>query len=118
MQENSRVIVVVGVHRSGTSALTGALDLLGVDLGRRFIPENEWNERGHFELSEVVRIDSALLHLAHKTWDCIELPPYAKITAHAGLLATEARKFITEEVSSSALWGVQAPLMCPLGALL
>ncbi len=114
MREKSRAIVVLGVHRSGTSMLTGALDLLGVDLGRRFLPENEWNERGHFELAEVVRIDNELLRLAGKLWDCIELPPYADIAARTAPLAAAAKNFLTEEFAGSALWGLKDPRMCRL----
>ena len=114
MHEKSRAIVVLGVHRSGTSMLTGALDLLGVDLGRRFLPENEWNERGHFELAEVVRIDDELLRLAGKLWDCIELPPYADIVGRTAPLAATAKNFLTEEFAGSALWGLKDPRMCRL----
>ncbi len=114
MQGASRAIVVLGVHRGGTSAITGALNLLGVDLGRSFIPENEWNERGHFELAEVIRIDNALLRLAHKTWDCIELPSYAEIAAHAAPLAAQAGAFLAQEFSGAALWALKDPRICRL----
>lgn len=114
MRENARAIVVLGVHRGGTSTLAGALGVFGVDLGRRLIPDNEWNERGHFELAEVVRIDNALLALSGKTWDCIDVPPYAEIAARAGALAADARRFLDEEFGDAALFGLKDPRMCRL----
>jgi len=114
MEGNPRVVVVLGVHRSGTSALAGALDLLGADLGHSFIPDNEWNERGHFELAEVIRIDAELLHLMHKTWDCIELPAYTEIAAQAAPLAAAARTFLAGEFSGAALFALKDPRMCRL----
>jgi hypothetical protein len=45
----SLAVLVVGMHRSGTSALSGVLNLLGVDLPRDLHPADEHNERGYFE---------------------------------------------------------------------
>ena len=42
-----KAIVVLGMHRSGTSALCGALDLLGVNFGQRLAPAAKDNEKGH-----------------------------------------------------------------------
>ncbi len=112
MHDKSRVIVVLGVHRSGAGVLAGALDLLGVNLGRRFLHDNEGNGRHRFELTEVVRINDELLRLSGKVWDCIELPPYADLAAHTGPLIAAAQKFLAEEFGETALWGLKDPRMC------
>ena len=41
-----RAVVVLGMHRSGTSALTRVVSLLGADLPSRLIPANVANEAG------------------------------------------------------------------------
>lgn len=38
MPETARLILVLGMHRSGTSAWARALRVLGVDLGARLLP--------------------------------------------------------------------------------
>ncbi|MFC6049209.1 hypothetical protein ACFPYM_15390 [Methylobacterium hispanicum] len=59
-----RAIIVAGMHRSGTSALTRVLNLLGVELPERLVPGFSGNELGHWEPEEVVAIHDALLHAA------------------------------------------------------
>lgn len=49
MKNNKRVIVVLGIHRSGTSALTKGLETMGVSLGNALIPPNLFNEKGYWE---------------------------------------------------------------------
>ena len=44
---HSTALMVLGVHRSGTSSLAGVLHLLGVELGARLLaPRKDVNERG------------------------------------------------------------------------
>ena len=47
------VVVVLGMHRSGTSALAKALELFGVDLGQNLTAPNEFNPKGYFEDNEL-----------------------------------------------------------------
>ncbi len=61
-----RTVVVLGMHRSGTSLVAGILHALGVDMGSREHDE-EWigrhwsNPTGHFENREFVALDHRLL---------------------------------------------------------
>jgi hypothetical protein len=41
--------VVLGMHRSGTSALAGVLARLGCDLPTQMMPANEFNPKGFYE---------------------------------------------------------------------
>ena len=57
------------MHRSGTSALCGALDLVGVDFGKHLMPANEANEKGYWEHEEIVRFHDDLLSSLGSHWD-------------------------------------------------
>ncbi|MDA8611462.1 hypothetical protein N9L18_01190 [Candidatus Pacebacteria bacterium] len=48
-------VVVLGMHRSGTSLLAGVLNILGVDFGKKLIPPGEDNPKGFFENSSLVQ---------------------------------------------------------------
>ena len=48
-------IVILGMHRSGTSALAGVLNMLGCDLPETLMPANAYNEKGYFE-SNAIRL--------------------------------------------------------------
>lgn len=64
------MISIFGMHRSGTSALAGALHKLGADLG----PRSSWiqpaadNPRGFFEYGPVVDLDRDLLAALGGSW--------------------------------------------------
>ena len=65
-----RGVVVLGTHRSGTSAITGAIDALGLPACRaddRF-PIRQWNARGNFESASVSMFDEHLLALLGGRW--------------------------------------------------
>src|SRR4030095_5543775 len=64
-----KAIVVLGMHRSGTSALCGALNVLGVNFGERLAPATKDNEKGHWEHAEMVALHDELLRSLGSRWD-------------------------------------------------
>ena len=54
-------IIVLGMHRSGTSALARVLNLLGVDLGTNLLPAAEDNETGFWEHRDLVLVNEEVL---------------------------------------------------------
>lgn len=69
MKNNKHLIVVLGMHRSGTSAITRSLQTLGVELGESLIPGiRDNNEKGFFEDSEVNQLNNELLHRLNRQW--------------------------------------------------
>lgn len=73
LQSNyNRIVVVLGMHRSGTSAMARALQALDVDLGERLyagIPNN--NEKGFYEDVDVNRLDNELMAALGRRWDSL-----------------------------------------------
>ena len=61
-------ICVVGMHRSGTSCLTGILQSFGVELGEVFT-ENLHNKRGNRENDRIVQLNEALLNHGGGAWN-------------------------------------------------
>lgn len=57
------MIVVTGMHRSGTSSCAMVMEALGVDFGPHdaFYAADEWNERGYYERTDVIDLNSELL---------------------------------------------------------
>lgn len=61
-------ILVVGMHRSGTSACAGYLAHHGVNMGDKLMPPSPDNPRGYFEDLEFVTIHDALLRQFGLNW--------------------------------------------------
>ena len=64
-----RLILIVGMHRSGTSLLTKALHVLGAELGDGFIPSDKFNPKGYWENYRFLQINEELLGAAGMAWD-------------------------------------------------
>jgi hypothetical protein len=63
-----RAIFVLGMHRSGTSALTRLISLLGAELPTNVTPANFANEAGYFESNDLITIHDQLLKSAASDW--------------------------------------------------
>jgi hypothetical protein len=66
-----KAIVVLGMHRSGTSALTRVLGLLGVQLPKNLMPANPANEAGYWESIDLHDVHEEILSSAGTSWDDI-----------------------------------------------
>lgn len=64
-----KLIVVLGMHRSGTSAITRALSVMGVELGDRLMPAAEGNnEKGFWEDMDINSLNDDMLHAIGNGW--------------------------------------------------
>ena len=68
-------LLVLGMHRSGTSALTGVIGLMGADLPNDLMAASDLNAKGFFESNRITNFDEELLASAGFTWwDCRRFP--------------------------------------------
>ncbi|RAO76974.1 hypothetical protein CA260_03440 [Dyella jiangningensis] len=77
MQEmqNKKLIVVLGMHRSGTSAVTRSLQTLGVDLGDALVPAVAGdNDKGFWEDADTLSINQDIMSALDVSW--CPLSPY------------------------------------------
>jgi hypothetical protein len=62
-------ILVLGMHRSGTSALTRMISLLGASLPGELMPEAADNPRGYWESKPIAQFNNRLLQSAGSRWN-------------------------------------------------
>jgi len=112
-------IIVLGMHRSGTSALAGVLNCLGVTLGPRLLAgEADVNERGFWEHAEIVEIHDALLGLLGSRWhDILPLPEGWNEDERVEAFRRRLVQVVVRDFSRAALWAVKDPRMCRLAPL-
>ncbi len=67
--KDRKAVIVLGMHRSGTSALTAALQFLGVSLGDISDRQTEENERGYYENEEIQKFNEMLLSRCGVSWN-------------------------------------------------
>lgn len=122
------VVVVLGMHRSGTSALTRALSLAGFALPRRLLSGTEDNLEGFWEPSCVVALNERVLAALGQDWTSIgaipahrfEEPGVAALRAEAGAILQEdyggARRFVLKDPRMARLIPFWAPVFRAAGA--
>ena len=64
-----QLILVLGMHRSGTSLVTKSIETLGFKLGDKLMPPREDNPKGFFEDVDIVAVNEKLLASARSSWD-------------------------------------------------
>ena len=113
---NGRPIVVLGMHRSGTSAVSGCLSQLGIHLGGNLLsPIHGENDKGFWEHRGIVAIHDLLLAELGSSWDDVRTLPQgwwdspAAVTASANLL-----EVLSGDLTRAGYWGVKDPRMCRL----
>ena len=75
------VVVVLGMHRSGTSAITRGLQVLGADLGSELMPGVEGdNEKGFWEDLGCYQINERVLEKLGSAWDAMAEVPEEALT--------------------------------------
>ncbi len=62
-------IMILGMHRSGTSALAGTLSLLDVYVGSDLMKADSLNEKGYFENNFLYKENEKILSLMKSSWD-------------------------------------------------
>ncbi len=64
---NKTCVVILGMHRSGTSCLTGSLQQYGLYLGEVF-EQNPFNRKGNRENQSIILLNNALLMANGGSW--------------------------------------------------
>lgn len=65
----SKTVVVLGMHRSGTSMIAGVLSKLGVNMGKNLLGKGLTNPLGHFEDQDFINLNVEILEAAGGSWD-------------------------------------------------
>lgn len=105
-------IVVLGMHRAGTSLLGQILGRLGCDPPRTLIGPSANNEGGYWESHAVVAFNDRLLTLAGTAWDDWQDVPAALPDKPA--LQDEAAGILADEFGASPLFVLKDPRICRL----
>jgi hypothetical protein len=107
------LLIVLGMHRSGTSALTGAFVKSGAYPGAAIMPATADNPEGYWECAPVVQLNEALLKRMGSRWDSVAPLP-AGWMAQPGVeaLREEAAKIIATQFGDSKWAVLKDPRLC------
>jgi hypothetical protein len=111
---NNQAIIVLGMHRSGSSALTRVLNLHGMELGSRLMAPQKDNETGFWEHQDIVDIHDQILKTLDSAWDEEILPDEWWLKKSLRPHRKQLAKILLRDFSQFPLWGTKDPRMCRL----
>lgn len=108
-------LLVLGMHRSGTSAISRVLGLLGCDMPESLMGANEFNEKGYWESSKISDLNDRILESANSVWhDWTEISESWFESDRARAFAEEAATLLEQEFGNSQLFVLKDPRICRL----
>lgn len=106
-------LLVLGMHRSGTSALARVLGLCGADLGTRLLEAGAGNETGHWEDAYAVELHERLLAAMAMRWDDPLALPSDWLQRDAGrALVRELGPYLRDRRAPHSPWVAKDPRLC------
>lgn len=110
-----QAVLVLGMHRSGTSALAGVLSALGCDSPRTLMKPNAENPKGFFEARPVARLNDEILATVGTTWDDWQaVDPDWHRSPMAVPFRDRALGVLAAEFGNSACFVLKDPRICRL----
>jgi hypothetical protein len=108
-------IIILGMHRCGTSSLGGALNIVGADFGPHPIAKAPDNPMGFWEHPGIVALHEKFLAAAGSAWD--DASPFAdgwKEGEAAAFVRSHLKEILQRDFGTSPLWFVKDPRLCRL----
>lgn len=97
-------IIVLGMHRSGTSLVSGILYRLGVDMGIAFRKPDQHNPTGYYEDIDIRDLNKAIFAAAGGRW--FNPPNLEDVSAVIGGFDAQVKELVA---SKSGTWGFKDP---------
>ncbi len=114
-QLNRKAILILGMHRSGTSALTRVLNLLGAEIPGTLMPSQEDNPLGYWEPAEIVGIHTRILSALNSNWhDPLPVARDWFESSAAQRFGDELLELLWSTIPRSRLFVIKDPRICKL----
>jgi hypothetical protein len=115
-EPGSAQVVVLGMHRSGTSAVTRVLNMMGLWVGPpdAFPPADEGNPTGYWEYREVWALNEAVLGALGATWCTVDRLDLERLGPLARAHFEQRARHAVDTLSRGGSWVIKDPRLCVL----
>ena len=117
VEKKPRAICVLGMHRSGTSTVTRAVNLLGAYLGQNadLMPPTLDNPEGYWERLDIRQLHDRLLEKLGRIWStAAPLPDQWQLAEEVCLYKEELKALVRANFAGHPLWAWKDPRTCIL----
>lgn len=107
------ILLITGMHRSGTSALTGVMNRLGASNPKSPVEANEYNSRGYNESRAVMQLNEEILNSVDSGWtDLSDLKKESLRQLKSKHFDERILNVVKEEFSGDKIAAVKDPRIC------
>ena len=104
------IVVVLGMHRSGTSVITKALETLGVNLGQNLLPAKKDNNKGFFEDKDIYELNVTLLKALGHDWHTLSpVQPNELLNSSVSCFLDQAMDILRSKLVHTNLYCMKDP---------
>ncbi len=106
-------LLVLGMHRSGTSAVTRILNLMGAELPKQLLGALPGNEAGHWEPERLVLLHDQILAEAGSSWRDLRPLDLARLSAdRLEYYKSTIQSIIQDEFGDAHVFVLKDPRIC------
>jgi len=112
MTKKSKAVFIIGMHRSGTSAITRSINLLGAYIGGNtdFVKPLIDNPTGYWERNDILDFNESVLYHLKRTWDtALPLPVGWHRSKEIKPFQDKLVSIIKSQLLDNKLWAVKDP---------
>ncbi len=111
ISKKSQVVLILGMHRSGTSAVARGVGALGYDMGDNLMPKSKDNVKGYWEDIDVVQLNDEILSSLDSSWDNVAsfLSIDAKKNERVEELALSINELLKDKFSNKEYIAIKDP---------
>lgn len=101
-------VIVIGMHRSGTSLLASIIEAAGVKIGEHMVPASQFNSPGYFEDLDFVNLNKALLRASgvHESGHEKPISPVSRLEPNS---QANLESLIVRKAAGGGCWGMKDP---------
>jgi hypothetical protein len=106
-------LLILGMHRSGTSAITRICNLMGAELPRQLVAAGPSNEAGHWESERLVFLHDQMLAEAGSSWRDLRTLDLTRLSEdRLAYYKSAIRSIIQDEFDSANVFVLKDPRIC------
>jgi hypothetical protein len=108
--KGSTGVLVLGMHRSGTSVVTRGLKAVGVHLGDTLLGPQPDNPKGYWEHTKIFEVNEAVMEAIDRPWwSSRPIPPQTWESRDLDGLRDRAASLLVDLFRGRPLWGFKDP---------
>ncbi len=110
-----KLILILGMHRSGTSLLSRSMATFGAKHGENLLPSTPANKKGHWEDRDIYLLNEAILEHLSQTWYSVDFVTKEDLNSlHEAGFFQQAKDLLQSKINNFDIYALKEPRITKL----